>query len=110
MLHIFIGYDSREDMAYKVAAHSVRRHCSIPCVVTPLKIDSLKAAGKYWRTYRTEGQQRIDMADGKPFSTDFSFTRFLVPHLAKRHGDGQFPGQYTARKFVGQHLGRRCWQ
>ena len=86
MLHIFIGYDSREDMAYKVAAHSVKRHCSVPCVVTPLKIDSLKAAGKYWRTYRTEGQQRIDMADGKPFSTDFSFTRFLVPHLAKRHG------------------------
>ena len=86
MLHIFIGYDSREDMAYKVAAHSVKRHCSVPCVVTPLKIDSLKAAGKYWRTHRVEGQQRIDMADGKPFSTDFSFSRFLVPHLAQRHG------------------------
>lgn len=86
MLHIFIGYDSREDIAYKVAAHSAKRHCSVPCVITPLKLDSLKRAGKYWRTFHTEGNQRIDTIDGKPFSTDFSFTRFLVPHIADKNG------------------------
>lgn len=85
MLHIFIGYDSREDIAYKVAAHSVKRHCSVPCVVTPLKLGTLKAAGKYWRPFYTKGNQMIDMGDGKPFSTEFSFSRFLVPHIAHRH-------------------------
>lgn len=86
MLHIFIGYDPREDIAYKVAAHSIKRHCSVPCVITPLKLESLKAAGKYWRTLYREGNQMIDMGDGKPFSTEFSFSRFLVPHLALRNG------------------------
>lgn len=27
------------------------------------------------------GNQQYDEIDGRPFSTDFSFTRFLVPHL-----------------------------
>lgn len=83
MLHIFIGYDTREDLAYRVAENSIRRHCSIPCVITPLKLKSLSC---YTRPYRVEGSQRIDPIDGKPFSTDFSFTRFLVPHLARQNG------------------------
>lgn len=86
MLHIFIGYDAREDIAYRVAAHSAKRHCSVPCVITPLKLDSLKAAGMYWRKHRIENNQKVDEVDGKPFSTDFSFSRFLVPHICRRHG------------------------
>jgi hypothetical protein len=81
MLHIFIGYDAREDMAYEVAAHSAKRHCSVPCVITPLNLAYL-TPGKYWRKHRLEGNQMIDEIDGKPFSTQFSFSRFLVPHIA----------------------------
>lgn len=86
MLHIFIGYDAREDIAYKVAAHSAKRHCSVPCVITPLKLDSLRAAGMYWRKHRIENNQMVDEVDERPFSTDFSFSRFLVPHIASRNG------------------------
>lgn len=84
MLHIFIGYDAREDLAYRVAENSIRRHCSVPCVISPLKLKSLTPL--YTRKHRVEGAQRIDEIDGKPFSTDFSFTRFLVPHIARRNG------------------------
>lgn len=83
MLHIFIGYDAREDIAYQVAENSIRRHCSLPCVITPLKLKSLSHV--FTRKHRVEGTQRIDEIDGKPFSTDFSFTRFLVPHIARRN-------------------------
>lgn len=82
--HIFIGYDAREDIAYQVAAHSIKRHCSVPCVITPLKLRSLRAAGLYWRNFTAKGNQMIDNIDGKPFSTEFSFSRFLVPHIARR--------------------------
>lgn len=43
--------------------------------------------GLYWRPWRwaTEdegfGHVKVDQFDGRPFSTDFAFTRFLVPAL-----------------------------
>ncbi len=38
--------------------------------------------GVYWRPYRVDERgQRWDDRDGKPFGTDFSFTRFAVPIL-----------------------------
>jgi hypothetical protein len=41
----------------------------------------LRQAGFYDRPFHWDGSQRVDDRDGKPFSTDFSFTRFLVPAL-----------------------------
>ena len=82
-LRIFIGYDAREDEAYRVCAYSLRRHASIPLDIAPLS----HPPGLYTRTWhRNDAGQRIDDVDGKPFSTDFAFSRFLVPELAGHRG------------------------
>lgn len=61
---IYIGYDSREDIAYRVAKQSAGNHR-----VHPLIQSNLRASGDYWRD------------PDKLASTEFSLTRFLVPHL-----------------------------
>ncbi|CAN6239180.1 unnamed protein product [Urochloa humidicola] len=71
---VFVGYDSREDMAYRVCRHSLLRRSSIPLQVTPIVQQDLRDAGLYWRER------------GPTESTEFSFTRFLTPHLAGYRG------------------------
>lgn len=85
MLQVFIGYDPREHDAYEVCRHSLIRRSSEPVNVTPLRQASLRASGHYWRAHTMVDGQRIDSVDGTPFSTEFSFSRFLVPDLARRH-------------------------
>ncbi len=73
-LRVFIGWDSREDVAYQVARHSLLRHASIPLSITPIKIDELRARGLFWR-------------DQDPLaSTEFTYSRFLTPHLSDYRG------------------------
>lgn len=72
-MKIFIGWDSREVDAYEVCVKSLLEHSSIPLEITPLKKDQLKSDGLY---------QRKEEA----VSTDFAFTRFLVPHLSGYSG------------------------
>jgi hypothetical protein len=68
MLNIYIGFDSRETVAYHVLAHSILRRSSIPVSIAPLMQSQLN--GVY-----TRGR-------GPTESTEFSLTRFLVPSLA----------------------------
>tara|TARA_R110000822_G_scaffold43810_3_gene118099 strand:- start:98 stop:709 length:612 start_codon:yes stop_codon:yes gene_type:complete len=49
--------------------------------IVELHEPELRQAGFYDRPFHLDGNQRVDDRDGKPFSTDFSFTRFLVPAL-----------------------------
>jgi lipopolysaccharide biosynthesis glycosyltransferase len=70
MLRIFIGYDTREAVAYHVCTHSLLRLSSQPLALTPLALNTLS---RY-----TEGH-----ADG---STQFAYSRFLVPHLMNYEG------------------------
>jgi lipopolysaccharide biosynthesis glycosyltransferase len=69
-LRIFIGWDSREDIAYQVARRSLLDHASIPVDVVPIKLQELVDQGLYSRT--------IDPLA----STEFTYSRFLTPHLA----------------------------
>ena len=86
-LRVFIGYDTSEDVAYRVARDSLLAHASVPVQVEPLVIEELNARGLYTRPFwRDSDGQRYDCIDGKPFSTDFSFTRFLVPALCEYEG------------------------
>jgi len=78
MLRIFIGYDSREPVAYHVCAHSILSRASGPVAIIPLVQPALRAAGLYTRER------------GKTESTEFSMTRFLVPYLADYEGDAIF--------------------
>lgn len=78
---IYIGFDRREPEATEVACRSLAATCTVPLRVTELREEDLRSSGHYDRPFRVEGHQRFDIRDGKPFSTDFSFTRFLVPVL-----------------------------
>ncbi|KAG2654631.1 hypothetical protein PVAP13_1NG509000 [Panicum virgatum] len=71
---VFVGYDSREDIAYRVCRRSLLRRSSIPVDVIPIVQQELREAGLYWRER------------GPTESTEFSFTRFLTPHLAGYRG------------------------
>jgi len=86
-LRVFVGYDSREDIAYRVARQSILDHCSVNVEVTPIKMEEMRAAGLYWR-------------DVDPLSsTEFSFTRFLTPALAGYKGWAVFcDGDFLFRK------------
>lgn len=82
-MKVFIGYDAREDLAYRVCEYSLRRHASLPLEVLPLG----QPAGLYHRTWhRDAAGHRVDDRDGRPFSTDFAFSRFLVPALVGYDG------------------------
>ena len=68
-LKIFIGWDSREDIAYQVCKQSILEHTSVPVEISPLKLKTLQKQNLYWRD--------VD----KLASTEFTFSRFLVPEL-----------------------------
>lgn len=87
-MKVYMGWDPRDMDAYRVCERSMREHASIPLDIVPLVDWKLRQQGVYWRSYRMEGNgQRIDDRDGKPFSTEFSFTRFLVPLLEDYESD-----------------------
>lgn len=89
--HWFIGADPRDELAGKVAVRSMLRH-SLSGLREGIKVHflrdhELRRAGLYWRSYEVRPNgQIIDCGDGKPCSTQFSFTRFLVPEIARRMG------------------------
>ena len=72
MIRVFIGYDSNESVAYHVLSHTILKYSSQPVSITPIVREHLR--GVYNRE-RTEIE-----------STDFSFTRFLVPYLCDYQG------------------------
>lgn len=72
-LKIFVGYDSREDIAWQVCRHSILRHASRHVEVYPLKLAALRELGLYRR-------------DADKASTEFSLSRFLTPYLAANDG------------------------
>ena len=73
MNKVFIGYDTREDIAYQVCKHSIETK-SENVDIRPLKQQELRDAGWYTRP--------ID----KLASTEFTFTRFLIPELTNFKG------------------------
>lgn len=73
-LKVFIGWDSREDIAYQVARKTLLDNASIDVSVEPIKLDTLVDQGAYTR-------------DVDPLAaTEFTYSRFFVPHLAKYNG------------------------
>lgn len=77
-LRVFIGYDSKEPVAYHVLAHSILTRTSYPVSIIPLRQDTLRQAGVYTRER------------GPTESTEFSLTRFLVPYLSGYEGYSVF--------------------
>ena len=78
MLTVYIGWDSREPIAAEVCRHSILQHATIPVNIVMLKQNELRVKNVYWRD--------VD----KLASTEFTFTRFLVPHLNNYEGTAIF--------------------
>jgi hypothetical protein len=72
MIRIFVGYDRRAGLLYDVFTHSVLRRSTQPVSFTPLHLGHLA------------GVLRRDLDPRQ--STEFSFSRFLVPFLCGYQG------------------------
>ena len=87
---VYIGYDPKEDMAYQVLKFTIERISGKHIRVVPLRKDILELTGMYKRKSQVINGQPYDLIDGKPFSTEFSFSRFLVPALNLYQGKALF--------------------
>ena len=76
MINIFIGYDEGEKIAYSVLSESIRQHSSEPVSITPLDLSTT-------RNIFTRKKQPNQ-------STEFAFSRFLVPYLCNYSGHAIF--------------------
>jgi len=72
VIPIFIGYDSKVKIAYHVLTESILRNSSTPVTISPINLSNLK-------NIYTRKQDPLA-------STEFSFSRFLVPHLMNYNG------------------------
>lgn len=80
---VFIGYDHRETAAFNLCLNSLVAHQPDTKAVALNHFD-LRSLGCFKRPWTIEANgQFVDNVDGKPFSTEFSHSRFLVPHLSK---------------------------
>jgi hypothetical protein len=76
VLRIFIGYDPVESVAWHTMAHSILARSSLPVALIPVNVANLR--GIFTRA-----------RDPKQ-SNEFSFSRFLVPHLSGYEGFAAF--------------------
>lgn len=87
-MKIYVGYDGREHLAYKVCEQSIRDNSSGEVEIVPLLHKQLRRQGWFTRPWLVNAYDgnSTDTIDGKPFSTEFSHTRFLVPALTGYRG------------------------
>lgn len=85
-LRVFVGWDPREGLAYRVCSSSLRARSKAPIFVYPLKLEDLRKRGLYTRPHETRDGLLWDLISDRPMSTQFALSRFLVPLLAERRG------------------------
>lgn len=86
--NVYVGWDSREAVASDVARHSILSRTRSKTNIHYLKHRELRSSGLFRRPWTIDadtGNFR-DAIDAKPFSTEFSHTRFLVPALNNYKG------------------------
>ena len=72
MIRVFIGYDGAERVAASVLAHSINVRATQPVAISPVMLSQLGGL--------------FDRPRNSLQSTEFSFSRFLVPRLAGFEG------------------------
>jgi len=78
-MRVYIGYDSQQAEASEVCEYSIRKHSSPEIEIVHLKKNDLIAKKLYNRNDRYD-----------PKSTEFTYTRFLVPYLEDYTGLAMF--------------------
>ena len=72
MINVFIGYDSKEKVAFNVLSYSILKNSTKPVAITPIYLNNIK--DDFVR-------ERNNLS-----STEFSFSRFIIPHLMNYQG------------------------
>lgn len=72
MINVFIGYDSKEKVAFNVLSYSILKNSSQPVAITPIYLPNIK---------NIFNRERNSLS-----STEFSFSRFIIPHLMNYNG------------------------
>ena len=93
-IDVFVGYDTKEIVAYHALCQSIINKSSIPVRFTPICLQNIAAVFK---------RQRSALQ-----STEFSFSRFLVPCLSNYQGWSLFLDcDMLARSDIGELFGLR---
>jgi lipopolysaccharide biosynthesis glycosyltransferase len=84
--HIFIGWDNREAIGSIVCKFSLQLNSADPKLsIQYVNQKQLRKEKLYYRkSFTNANGQYFDSIDNKPFSTEFSFTRFLVPEICRQ--------------------------
>ena len=79
--HIFIGWDNREAIGSIICKFTILKNSDDPDLsIQYVNQKQLRKEKLYYRkSFTSATGQYFDSLDNKPFSTEFSFTRFLVP-------------------------------
>lgn len=72
MNRVFVGFDPKETVAFHVLNHSIQARASAPVAVVPIMLSQLQGVFK---------RERNPLQ-----STEFSFSRFLVPYMSGFEG------------------------
>src|SRR6056300_155281 len=72
MINVFIGYDSKEKVAFNVLSYSILKNSTKPIAITPIYLENIK--DDFVR-------ERNNLS-----STEFSMSRFIIPHLMNYQG------------------------
>jgi hypothetical protein len=72
MINIFVGYDSKEKVAFNTLSYSILKNSTQPIAITPIYLENIKD---------TFVRERNNLS-----STEFSFSRFIIPHLMNYQG------------------------
>lgn len=82
MIKVFCGWDPRDITGYNVCRQSLMDHASIRVSFKPLIQWKLRRGKIFNRPYRVDERgQMWDIRENRTFSTEFSYTRFLIPYL-----------------------------
>ena len=77
MLTVYIGFDTREPIAYYVAKYSIEKHASGPVNIQPLKLAKLQRQKILTRELVKKDGKFFDPISQAPASTEFANSLFL---------------------------------
>lgn len=82
---VWIGFDPREGNAFAVLRHSILKRTHSPIPIKGLVLRPLLELGLYHRPTKKDIFGNLwDVISDAPMATEFSISRFLVPHLVMR--------------------------
>ena len=87
--NIFIGYDPRESLTYRVAEYSILSRTNPGLVdIIPLRLETTPMLTRpiEWRTNENGVDQMWCPISNAPMSTEFAVSRFAVPFLEQSRG------------------------